>query len=189
MNLQLINPDRAPCTTQRTGEAQHPARKFAACAWPLAPWTMTLGQVVRVPTADGTTHCRAKLILPFGKSSQLAGSEPVKVRADAPSLSNWNSPVTHLIHVVRWLIRSVCFLHLLSYSSGEFQFSPNHLQLQTLRWTHLRDLRWCLVYFVESPSRLHPSDLSPWKLVTQTSKYIWLCLSVATKMVRTKKVT
>ena len=36
----LINPDRAPHGV--TGEAEHPARKFDACAW----------QVVRVPTAD-----------------------------------------------------------------------------------------------------------------------------------------
>jgi len=36
----LISPDRAPHGV--TGEAEHPARKFDACAW----------QVVRVPTAD-----------------------------------------------------------------------------------------------------------------------------------------
>jgi hypothetical protein len=67
----LINPDRAPHGV--TGEAEHPARKFDACAWPLAPRTMTLGQVVRVPTADGTTHTvvMQSLFFPFGKVKSI----------------------------------------------------------------------------------------------------------------------
>jgi hypothetical protein len=76
MNLQLINPDRAPHGVRAMHSIQ------SVCGPPMAH----------------TTHCDANF-LPFGKSSQLAGSEPVKVTADAPSLSNWNSPVTHLIHI------------------------------------------------------------------------------------------
>jgi hypothetical protein len=60
---------------------------LAACA------KETLGQVVRVPTADGTTHPVVMQSYSFRSASQVNWPEAVTVRADALSLSKAEEPV------------------------------------------------------------------------------------------------
>jgi hypothetical protein len=85
MNLQLMNPDRAPHGVHGRSRASSPEIRCTRLS------SVPLGQVVHVPTADGTTHCHAKLI--FRSASQVNWPEAVTVRADALSLSKAEEPV------------------------------------------------------------------------------------------------